>query len=150
MAAKLVDRLAILVAVRRFPGMGAADSRSLVPCALTVMSVCSILFVDLLLFRFGVFWGMCDENSCNTTHLPVLYNGHFNIVPDHRKSIVDICGHIPHMYRTTTLPRPPPESPRTAARFRNQCGRWGFFSGRDTPTYNDRTNRVSIPRPSAY
>jgi len=29
------------------------------------MSVCNILFVDLLLFRFGVFWGMCDENSCN-------------------------------------------------------------------------------------
>ena len=28
-AAELVDRLAILVAVRRFPGMGAADSRSL-------------------------------------------------------------------------------------------------------------------------
>jgi hypothetical protein len=29
MAAKLVDRLAILVVVRRFPSMGAADSRSL-------------------------------------------------------------------------------------------------------------------------
>jgi hypothetical protein len=29
MAAELVDRLAILVAVRRFPCMGAADSRSL-------------------------------------------------------------------------------------------------------------------------
>jgi hypothetical protein len=29
MAAELVDRLAILVAVRRFHGMGAADSRSL-------------------------------------------------------------------------------------------------------------------------
>jgi hypothetical protein len=29
MAAKLVDRLAILVAVRRFHGMGDADSRSL-------------------------------------------------------------------------------------------------------------------------
>jgi hypothetical protein len=29
MAAELVDRLAILVAVRRFPSMGAADSRSL-------------------------------------------------------------------------------------------------------------------------
>jgi hypothetical protein len=28
MAAELVDRLAILVAVRRFPGMGAPDSRS--------------------------------------------------------------------------------------------------------------------------
>jgi hypothetical protein len=29
MAAELVDRLSILVAVRRFPGMGAGDSRSL-------------------------------------------------------------------------------------------------------------------------
>jgi hypothetical protein len=29
------------------------------------MSVFSILFVDLLLFCFGVFWGMYDENSCN-------------------------------------------------------------------------------------
>jgi hypothetical protein len=29
MAAELVDRLAILVVVRRFPSMGAADSRSL-------------------------------------------------------------------------------------------------------------------------
>jgi hypothetical protein len=29
------------------------------------MSVCSILFVDLLLFRFGVFRGMFDVNSCN-------------------------------------------------------------------------------------
>jgi hypothetical protein len=38
---------------------------TLVPCALTVMSVCNILFVNLLLFRFGVFGGMCDVNSCN-------------------------------------------------------------------------------------
>jgi hypothetical protein len=30
-----------------------------------VMSVCSILFVDLLLFRFDGFWKMCVENSCN-------------------------------------------------------------------------------------
>jgi hypothetical protein len=29
------------------------------------MSVCIILFVDLLLFRFGVVWGMCDVNSRN-------------------------------------------------------------------------------------
>jgi hypothetical protein len=54
-----------LVAVRRFPGMGAADSRSVVPCVLAVMSVCIILFVDLLMFRCGVVWGMCDVNSCN-------------------------------------------------------------------------------------
>jgi hypothetical protein len=29
------------------------------------MSVCNILFADVLVFRFGVFWGMCDVNSCN-------------------------------------------------------------------------------------
>jgi hypothetical protein len=28
-------------------------------------------------------------------------------LPVHRKSRVDICGHIPHMYQSTTLPRPP-------------------------------------------
>jgi hypothetical protein len=32
--------------------------------ALTTMSVCNILFVELL-FLFGVFWGMCGESSCN-------------------------------------------------------------------------------------
>jgi hypothetical protein len=62
MADELVYRLPILVAVRRFPSMGVADSRF---CALTVMSVCNILFVELLMFLFGVFWGMCRENSCN-------------------------------------------------------------------------------------
>ena len=30
---------------------------TLAPCALTVMSVCNILFVDLLMFRFGGFLG---------------------------------------------------------------------------------------------
>jgi hypothetical protein len=59
MAAELVDRLAILVVVRRFPGM-VVDS--LAPCALTVMSVCCISFVEQLLFLFGVFGGMCDVN----------------------------------------------------------------------------------------
>jgi hypothetical protein len=62
MAAKLVDRLAILVDVRRFPCMGAADSRSLRSESYVSMQH---LFADLLLFRFGVFWGMCDVNSCN-------------------------------------------------------------------------------------
>jgi hypothetical protein len=38
---------------------------TLAPSAVTVMSVCNILFVDLLMFRFGVFGGMCDVNSCN-------------------------------------------------------------------------------------
>jgi hypothetical protein len=62
MAAELVDRLAMLVAVRRFPGMGAADSRSLRSNNYVRMQH---FFVDLLLFRFGVFGGMCDVNSCN-------------------------------------------------------------------------------------
>jgi Na+(H+)/acetate symporter ActP len=61
MAAELVDRLAILVVVRRFHGMGAADSRSL----RLVMSVCNILFVELLMFLFDVFGGMSAVNSCN-------------------------------------------------------------------------------------
>jgi hypothetical protein len=34
-------------------------------CALAVMSVCNISFVELLLFLFGVFGGMCDVNSGN-------------------------------------------------------------------------------------
>jgi hypothetical protein len=62
MAAELVDRLAILVDVRRFPGMGAADSRSLRSNNYVRMQH---FFVDTLMFRFGLFGGMCDVNSCN-------------------------------------------------------------------------------------
>jgi hypothetical protein len=40
-------------------------------CALTAMFVCTISFVDLLMFRFGVFWGMCDVNSSNV--FPLLF-----------------------------------------------------------------------------
>jgi hypothetical protein len=58
----LVDRLAILVAFRRFLGMGAADSHSLRSDAYVRMR---ILFVDLLVYLFGVFGGMCDVNLCN-------------------------------------------------------------------------------------
>jgi hypothetical protein len=65
MAAESVDRMAILVAVRRFPGMAAWVLLTLVLCALIVTSVCNISFVEVLLFLFGVFWGMCDESSCN-------------------------------------------------------------------------------------
>jgi hypothetical protein len=64
MAAKLVDRMAILVAVRRFPSL-AWVLLTLVLCALTFMSVCNISFVELLLFLFGAFGGMCGESSCN-------------------------------------------------------------------------------------
>jgi hypothetical protein len=62
MAAKLVDRLAIWW---KFVASLAWVVLTLTPCALTIMSVCNILFVDLLLFLFGVFGGMCDVNSCN-------------------------------------------------------------------------------------
>jgi hypothetical protein len=55
MAAELVDRLAILVAVLRFPGVGVGDSRFFAFFA--IMSVCNISFVELLLFLFGVFGG---------------------------------------------------------------------------------------------
>jgi hypothetical protein len=34
------------------------------------VSVCNISFVELLVFLFGVFWGMCDVNSCNIS-LPI-------------------------------------------------------------------------------
>jgi hypothetical protein len=61
MAAELVDRLAILVAVRRSPGLGAADS-----CSLRSDSYISIQhFVHRstsVIFRR--FLGMCGENSC--------------------------------------------------------------------------------------
>jgi hypothetical protein len=61
-ADELVYRLAILVAVRRFPGMGAADSRpsrsdSYVRMHHFVRRSTSVPFQ-----RFG---GMCDVNSCN-------------------------------------------------------------------------------------
>jgi hypothetical protein len=65
MALELVDRMTISVAVRRFPRMGAAYSRSLRSDIYVRMSVCNISFVALLMFLFGVFWGMCGENSCN-------------------------------------------------------------------------------------
>jgi hypothetical protein len=38
---------------------------TLVLCALTIMSACGISFVELHMFLFGVFGGMCGENSCN-------------------------------------------------------------------------------------
>jgi hypothetical protein len=61
----LVDRMANLVAVRRFPGMGTVESRFLVNCVVTVTSAHNISFVDLLIFLSAVFGGMYGENSCN-------------------------------------------------------------------------------------
>jgi hypothetical protein len=62
MAAELVDRPAILVVVRRFPRMGAPDSRSLRShnCVRMQHFVRRIIFVP-----FRRFWGMCGESSCN-------------------------------------------------------------------------------------
>jgi hypothetical protein len=70
MAVELVDCMATSVAPRRFPGLGIADSRSL--RVLTVMSACNTLFIELLMFLFGVFGGMCGENSCNVFLLLVM------------------------------------------------------------------------------
>jgi small-conductance mechanosensitive channel len=62
MANELVDRMAILVEVRRFLDMGATNSRSLR----------SDTYVRLQHFvrrstcvSFRRFWGMCGDNSCN-------------------------------------------------------------------------------------
>jgi hypothetical protein len=55
MAGELVDRLAILVALRRFPGILAWVMLTLVLCVLTFMSACNISFVDTLLFPFDGF-----------------------------------------------------------------------------------------------
>jgi hypothetical protein len=62
MAAELVDRLAILVAIRRFPGMGALDSRSLRSDSYVGMQY----FVRRPTYvPFRRFWGDVRVNSCN-------------------------------------------------------------------------------------
>jgi hypothetical protein len=43
----------------------------LVLCPHSGMSASNISFVELILFLFGVFWGMCGENSCNV--FPLLF-----------------------------------------------------------------------------
>jgi hypothetical protein len=58
---ELVDRLAILVAVRRLHGIGVAYSRSLRYDNYVRMQH----FVRRTTFPFGVFWGMRGDNSCN-------------------------------------------------------------------------------------
>jgi hypothetical protein len=62
-ADELSNRLTILVAVRRFPCMAVADSRSL-------RSECSYIRMQYFVRRitslaFRRFRGMCDVNSCN-------------------------------------------------------------------------------------
>jgi hypothetical protein len=66
MSAELVDRRAILVAVRRFPCMGNAHSRSL----RFDSYVCMQQFIRRTNHvRFRGFWGMCDVSSCNVVLL---------------------------------------------------------------------------------
>jgi hypothetical protein len=56
------DRLAILVAIRRFPGVGVADSQSL----RSESYICMQHFVRRITFvPFRRLRGMCNENSCN-------------------------------------------------------------------------------------
>jgi hypothetical protein len=63
MASELVYRIvATLVVVRRFPGMDIAYT--LVHCV--IMAV-YFSFIDILMFFFDVFGGMCGENSCNVS-----------------------------------------------------------------------------------
>jgi hypothetical protein len=62
MADKFVDRLAILVAVRRFPGVDAVDSRSLRYASYVRLQH----FVRRTTYvPFRRFFGVCDVNSCN-------------------------------------------------------------------------------------
>jgi hypothetical protein len=61
MAAELVGRLAILMIIRRFLGVGATDSRSL----RSYGYVCMHHFVRPPFVPFRRFGGMCGENSCN-------------------------------------------------------------------------------------
>jgi hypothetical protein len=62
MPAKLADRLDILVAIRRFLGMGAADPRSLRFDSYVRMQH----FVRrTTCVPFQRFEGMCGDNSCN-------------------------------------------------------------------------------------
>jgi hypothetical protein len=65
MAAELVDRLAILVVVCRFLGMGAADSRSLRSDTYVRMQHFVRRNTHVIMFLFVVLGGMCDVNSCN-------------------------------------------------------------------------------------
>jgi hypothetical protein len=66
MAAELVDRLAILVAFRRFRGMGVADSRSLRFESYVRMHhfVRQTTYVP-----YRRFWGMFGESSCSVLFL---------------------------------------------------------------------------------
>jgi hypothetical protein len=63
MIAELVDRLAISVIVRRFPSMGVANSRSL-RIGIYVRMQHSVRRTTYM-FLFGVFGGICGENSWN-------------------------------------------------------------------------------------
>jgi hypothetical protein len=63
MAAEMDDRLAILVALYRFHGMGVADSRSL--RSDTYVRMQHFVRRTTYYVPFRRFGGMCGESSCN-------------------------------------------------------------------------------------
>jgi hypothetical protein len=62
------------------------------------MSVCNISFVDLLLFSFDVFGGVCRENSCNV-YLTLSMHGtlgfYFRDALQEGSDDVVACFHVP-------------------------------------------------------
>jgi hypothetical protein len=48
-----------------YPYLRNREKSNKLKCAMIGMSACIIPFVELLMFLFGVFGGMCDVNSCN-------------------------------------------------------------------------------------
>jgi hypothetical protein len=69
LADELVDRMAILVVIRRFPGMGVANCRSLRFDSYVRLQdfVHPFTFVPLLQFS-----GMCGEKFCNSWYFGFL------------------------------------------------------------------------------
>jgi hypothetical protein len=73
MAAELVDRPAIFVAIYRFLYIWVL--LTLVLCVMTIMSVCNISFVARLLFLFGVFGGCAARIHATSFCRSSLYFG---------------------------------------------------------------------------
>jgi hypothetical protein len=72
-AGELVDCLAILVACRRFHGMGAADSPSLRHNI--YVRICNISFVDLHMFLFGILGGCTARTHATSFCCSSWYHG---------------------------------------------------------------------------
>jgi hypothetical protein len=39
--------------------------RTIIYCVMPIMSACNMSLLDLLVFPFDGFWGLCGDNSCN-------------------------------------------------------------------------------------